>query len=325
MKKTILKKIVLLILSFLVIYLINFIIPRCMPGDPFDYTSSVSGEDVDIEVSTEQKAYMRAYYGLDKSLPLQLKDTIKLNIKGDLGESIHYKKPVLEIIKERLPYTLLIMLSTLLISFILGTITALFSSERDKRGRLLYNVFSFIAEIPPYIIGIFLLFTVAVKIKFIPISGAFTPFMRYSSATERIYDLFIHSLIPVTSMCIVTIPRFYFIAHTSFADIRKKLYVENAKLKGIGAARIYYRYILLNGITPVVVKLFLSVGSMLGSTILIENVFAYPGLGLVMREAVRYRDYPLVQGIFLTSGVLTIISLFIADIINAAISKETIV
>ncbi len=324
LKKTILKKTVLLLVSFLAIYLINFILPRCMPGDPFDYTSAVVGEDNLFEMSTEQKEYMRKYYGMDKPIFTQFMETVKQNILGNLGESIHFKKSVAQIINERLPWTLLIMTSTLIISFILGVALALFNDENTILGKYIYNIFSVIIEIPPYIIGIVLLFTVAVRIKFIPISGAVTPFISYSSTIHKIYDIFIHSLVPVLSMCIVTIPKFYFTANASFVDIRKKLYVYNAHLKGIKNSRISYKYILINGITPVIVRLFLSVGSLIGATMLIENVFAYPGLGLIMREAVKYRDYPLIQGIFLISSILVLLNLFVADIINSVVAKEVL-
>ena len=96
----------------------------------------------------------------------------------------------------------------------------------------------------------------------------------------------------------------------------------NAKAKGLKEKRILWKYIFINGITPVVARFFLSVGSTVGGTLLIENVFAYPGLGTVMREAVRYRDYTMIQGVFLLSTVIVLVSLLISDIINDFVDKR---
>ena len=95
--------------TFLVIYLFNFFLPRMMPGDPLLYSSTVSGEDMDLEYSKEQLDQMRAYYGLDQPVFTQLVQTVKKNLKGDLGLSIHYKKPVAAVLRERLPWSLSVM------------------------------------------------------------------------------------------------------------------------------------------------------------------------------------------------------------------------
>ena len=96
----------------------------------------------------------------------------------------------------------------------------------------------------------------------------------------------------------------------------------NAKAKGLSERRIRWRYIFVNAITPVIARLFLSVGTTIGATMLIENVFAYPGVGTVMREAVKYRDYILIQDIFLLSTVIVLLSLFAADLLNGFVDRE---
>ena len=119
------RRILLLLLSCTAIYLLNFFIPRLMPGDPFDYTASGSGEDVTDVYSQEQKELLREYYGLDKPWPQQLADTVARNLHGDLGQSIHYKRPVLDILVERLPWSLWMMGCSLALSLLLGVGLAL--------------------------------------------------------------------------------------------------------------------------------------------------------------------------------------------------------
>lgn len=315
------KRTVLFIVSFLVIYIFNFFIPRLMPGDPFVYTSSVSGEDTNVEFSKEQIEQMRAYYGMDKPVGEQFLDTVRKNLTGDLGLSIHYKKPVADVLKERLPWSLSIMGAALILSMITGTGLALFGMQRKGLDQVVYKLLSAVTEIPAFLTGLLLLFLVASKVSWIPLSGGAVPFARYGSWFEKAADLLVHGFLPVLSLVIVMMPKFYFTARASFLEVMSKPYLLNAKAKGLKERRIRWKYIFKNGMTPVVARFFLSVGTAVGGTLLVENVFAYPGLGIVMREAVRYRDYVMIQGFFLLSSMIVLISLFLADVINAGADR----
>lgn len=316
------KKILLLVCSFIVIYLINFMIPHLMPGDPFDYESAAAGEESTTEMTQEMKAYLREYYGLDKPIFEQLAASVKQNLSGDLGYSIHYKHPVAEILTERLPWTLFIISSTLLLSLFIGSLLALISVRRRRADRIVFGALSVLAEIPPFLIGILLLFMIAAQVKWIPLSGAVTPFGKYYTEWDWIKDVLIHAMLPVLSLTLVTVPRFYFTARASYLSIIGKPYMINAKAKGLSEHRIKWVYIFLNALPPIAARFFLSVGTTVGGTLLIENVYAYPGLGTVMREAVKYRDYPMIQGVFLLSTVIVLLSLFMSDIIGSFVGDK---
>ena len=312
------KKVTIFLLSFVVIYLFNFYIPRLMPGDPFSHSSTVSGEEMG-GLSEEDLQRLKSYYGLDKPLKEQLIDTIKMNLRGDFGQSILYKKSVTEVILKRLPWTLYIMFSTLLISLLLGLFLAQLCIKNTKIDLIIYKIMSMISEIPPFLIGILFLFLIAAKIKWFPLAGNITPFKKYDSQMEFLFDVFRHSILPVTALVIVNIPIFYFTARSSIKTILDKQYILNAKAKGLSEKRIKYKYILLNAVFPIIARFFLSVGSCIGGAMLIENVFAYPGLGKILRDAVMYRDYILIQGVFLLSTTTVLLSSFISDIINSFI------
>lgn len=315
------KKLFIYTASLVLIYVFNFFIPRLMPGDPLSYTSSVSGEDVTTDMSEEQKALMRAYYGLDLPLHKQFGRAIQSNVALDFGMSIHYKRPVADIIKERLPWSLAIVMTCLILSSVIGTCLALLCVRYTKVDRYIFGVQSLIAEIPPFLIGILLLFFVATNVTWIPLAGGATPFVQYASWLDGLRDRLRHALLPITAMTLVTIPPFFFTARASFLDIVLKPYIVTAKSKGLSERRIRWVYVFKNGVTPIIVRFFLSVGSAIGGTLLIENVFAYPGLGIVMRESVRYRDYLMIQGVFLVSTVTVLVSLLIADVLNTWIDK----
>lgn len=316
------KKLLMLLGAFLVIYLLNFSIPRLMPGDPFDYTSGAAGDDVDAAYSEEQKELLRAYYGLDKPFFPQLRDTIVDNLHGDFGQSIHYKRPVADILLERLPWSLWIMGSTLALSLLLGVALALLCVRRPWADRALYPALSALAEVPPFLTGVLLLFLVAARAAWIPLSGAYTHFAQYDGLWQRLGDILVHSLMPVCALTLVTVPKLFFTARASFFTILGRPYLTNARAKGLTAGRIRTAYILRNAATPIVARFFLSVGGAVGGTILVENVFAYPGLGTVLREAVQYRDYPMLQGVFLLSAVLVLLSLAAADVVSRRLDGE---
>jgi peptide/nickel transport system permease protein len=294
-----------------------------MPGDPFTYSSSVSGEDNTTNLSREQMEYMRSYYGMDKPFFDQFTDTVGRNLSGDFGLSIHYKRAASDILAERLPWTLFIMASTLLLSLLIGSFLALWCIRSKAADKIIFSIASVISEIPPYLIAILLLFLIAANVRWLPLSGAVTAFGEYATHWEWIKDVLLHALLPITALCLVSIPRFYFTARASFLSIVEKPYILNAKAKGLREHRIRWRYIFFNGITPVIARFFLSVGTTVGGTLLIENVFAYPGLGTVMREAVKYRDYIMIQDVFLLSATIVLISMFVADLINGLVDKES--
>ena len=309
------KKIALLLGSFLVLYLINFTIPRLMPGDPFDYEGAAAGEEGEA-LSAEYKAYLRSYYGLDRPFGEQLAASVRRNLRGDLGDSIHYRRPVAEVLAQRLPWTALVMGCSLALSMLLGVTLALLCVRRRGADRVLYGLLAGLAETPAFLVGLLLLFLVAARVDWLPLSGAVTAFGVYRSEWEWVKDVAVHALLPVTALTAVTTPGFFFTARASFLSVLEKPYILGARAKGLREGRIRWRYVLANALPPIVVRFFLSVGAAVGGTLLVENVFAYPGLGLVMREAVRYRDYPMIQGVFLLSAVLVLLSLFAADLLN---------
>lgn len=310
-----LKKTALLLCSFAVIYLFNFAIPRLMPGDPFDYEGAAAGEE-GAELSAEHKAYLRTYYGLDQPFGWQLAAAIRRNLRGDLGDSIHYKRPVADILRQRLPWTALVMGTSLVLSMLTGAALALLCVRRRGADRVIYGLLSGLAETPAFLVGLLLLFLAAARVDWLPLSGAVTAFGVYRTEWEWARDVLLHALLPVTALTAVTTPGFFFTARASFLSILEKPYVLGARAKGLRESRIRWRYVFANALPPIVVRFFLSVGAAVGGTMLVENVFAYPGLGTVMREAVKYRDYPMIQGVFLLSASLVLASLFAADLLN---------
>lgn len=314
------RRIAVFLLSFIVVYSLNFFIPRLMPGDPFSHNTSVSGEDME-GLSPADLKLLKKYYGMDKPMLEQFRNTVRDNLRGEFGQSILYKKPVIEVIHARLPWTVYMAGTSLLISSLFGTWLSLFCLKRQKTDRIIYNIMSVLGDIPSFIIGILLLFLIAAQVKWIPLAGNVTQFKTHSNLFQYLADVLLHSLMPVSALVLVTIPAFYFTARTSFKTVTGKAYIGYAHAKGLKERIIKYKYVMLNGIMPVVARVFLSAGVVLSATMLIETVFAYPGLGKVLRDAVVYRDYILIQGVFLFSTALILICSLISDLINDYIER----
>ncbi len=226
-----------------------------MPGDPFSHSESTSGNEME-GLSPEEIQRMKAYYGLDKPINEQFVNTVKDNIKGDFGNSILYKKPVVEVISKRFPWTLYIMSLTLIISLLIGVFTALIGIYNPKLNRFIHRLMTSVCEIPPFIVGIILLFLVAAKVEWIPLSGNVTPFKKYINRVDYVKDILIHSLMPISTLVIINTPGFYFTAVSSFKTILNKQYIMNANSKGLSKGRILTKYILLNAILPIIAKFF---------------------------------------------------------------------
>jgi peptide/nickel transport system permease protein len=302
--------------TILVVVSLNFALPRLMPGDSFLYLSADHGEEIASFSSDQVDAYRRQY-GLDRPWPVQYATSLFALVRGDLGYSIYYNNKVSTILLSRLPWTLLLVLSAVLFSTVagclLGSISAAFRGK--TLDRLLYPLMVVVAEIPAFLLGLMLLFFLAAGLGLFPLSGAMTHFADHSGFWDQIMDIAHHAVLPVLTLTLVRTGSMYLLARNSITTVLTRDYVRTARAKGLSPMRILARHSLRNAMVPVVTRVFLSLGGLVGGAILVENVFAYPGLGRLMRESVLVHDYPMIQGIFLLVTFTVLSANFLADII----------
>jgi len=316
MKRRILIKASEYFVTFFIILTLNFFIPRLMPGDPFTFLSSSEGQ-ITITYSEEQIAKYKAYYGLDKPVAVQYVSYISNLLRGNIGYSIYYNDSVINIIGKRMLWTVSIVVAAILTSCLIGTVLGSLSAwyRNGVFDKGLYSFMIAISEIPAFLIGVVFLFILAAKLGLFPLSGGMKTFADYSSFSERIADILHHAFLPVLTLSIVRLGEFYLLSRNSMVSVLSKDYMRTARAKGLDKARIIFRHALKNAMLPIVTRVFLSLGSVFGGAILVENVFNYPGVGRLMREAVMVRDYVLIQGIFLFVAVTVLTMNLIADII----------
>ncbi|WP_081562246.1 ABC transporter permease [Clostridium formicaceticum] len=303
-------------ITFLCIITLNFFIPRLMPGDPFTFLSAEEGQ-VNTIFSYEEIERYKAYYGLDQPLSRQYISYMRNMLKGDLGYSIFYKEKVLTIIMNRILWTLSLVMVAIFLSSLIGIILGSLSAylKNSFLDKSLYFFFVTLSEIPSFLIALLLLFCFSAHFKLFPLSGGISHFTEFSTVREKAYDMIHHAVLPILSLTVTRTGVFYLLTRNSMIYILEKDYIRTAKGKGLKKARILFLHGLKNAIPPVITRIFLSLGSILGGAVLVENVFKYPGIGSLMRQAVFFRDYTLIQGIFLVMTVLVLTMNYIAEVV----------
>lgn len=305
------------LLVLLIIITINFFLPRLMPGDPFLYLSVEDG-NVSSTFSEEQVVQYKTYYGLDKPLAAQYLSYLAKLARGDLGYSIYFNTSVLEIITSRVPWTIFIVLTSLLLSSLIGVSAGVVSAwlRGKPADTLLYSGMILLSEIPAFLLGVLLLFIFAAKLRWFPLSGGVSPFLSFSSNFDYLKDLLNHAALPVITLTLTRLGGFYLLSRNSMLTVIAKNFMTTARAKGLKKNRILFRHALRNALPPIITRIFMSLGTFFGGAVLIENVFNYPGIGRLMREAVVVRDYVLIEGIFLFITVTVLLMNFLADAVH---------
>lgn len=317
MRRKVLLRIAEYIVTLWVILTLNFVLPRLMPGDPFLSLSSVEEGEEQIVLTDEQRQYFLHYYGLDRPLLEQYGCYLLGLLKGDLGWSIYYRAEVGKVILGRLPWTCLLVIGATLLSTIIGILLGTLSARHREKAldKLLLAFLVCFAEVPSFLLGLSLLLLFAVGLGWFPLAGAVTPFKQYSGWHEAVIDVLHHAFLPLLTLTLTRLTGVYLLTRSTLLLVMTKDYIRTAKAKGIGQRLLWYRHALRNALLPVITRIGLQIGALLGGTVLVENVFAYPGMGTLLQEAVRAHDYPLLQGTFLVMAVGVLTANALADFV----------
>lgn len=296
------------VVLFFILLTIHFILPRIMKADPFVFLSS-DGTEVASYTEEEILKY-KQYYGLDMPLWRQYLNYLLDIFTGNLGYSIYFKEKVITLIFSRLVWTAGIVIFSLCISSVLGLFLGSFSAWNCQRkiDTILYQGMVIISEIPSFLIANMILMFFIIKWRILPTAGGITPFIKIEFSWSFILDIIKHAVLPSLTLTFLRLPDFYFVSRSAMLQQIQKKYVETAQAKSLGDIYILMRHCLPNAINPIMTRFLLSIQTMFNATLIVENVFKYPGIGKLIRDAVFYRDYLLLQGIFLviTIFILTI-------------------
>lgn len=291
---------------------LNFFLPRFMPGNPL---ALLAGEEVNL-LTPAQRQEMMARVGLDQPLPVQYVQYLQNIVLGDFGYSYQKNKPITTILLDRLPWTLLLTGTSLIISTIIGvTLGAMAAWRRGGRQDLsLMGGFIFLESLPAFWVGMLLVALFAVHWQIFPTYGAMTPWVTMAP-DERILDILHHLALPLTTLTIVSISGTFLVARYSMLAVLGDEYIVVARAKGLQERTVLFKHALRNALLPIATVFTLNLAFAIGGATVVETVFSYPGVGRLIYEAVLNRDYPVLQASFLMITIVVVAANVLADVV----------
>lgn len=308
---------------------LTFVMIRQMPGNPFDvYISQIiTTENISYE---EALARAAGLFDFDPDAPLieQYLDYLGDVLQGDLGESITSAgTPVMEQILRYLPWTLFCVGSGLLISFSLGVLMG--TAMAFWRGTIFDNVLtavsSILFSIPNYIIAYLLILVFGVQLGWFSVGemrGGVDPNLTPGFTLEYIGSIIKHALLPVTVYVTATVGSWMLTMKSSTLATLGEEYVTVARARGLGQWRILTAYVGRNAMLPLITQLAISIGFVIGGSIIIEVIFSYPGVGRFLSTSIGRRDYTSMQGIFLVISIAVVLSNILADLLYSVLDPR---
>jgi peptide/nickel transport system permease protein len=292
-------------ITFLLAISINFFLPRLMPGDPLKLIAGNAAP----QLGKARVDALRAQYGLDKPLHEQYVIYLKQLASGDLGMSFRYSggKSVVEVLAENFRWTLLLVGVSLILALLIGSTLGIWSATRrgDPIDLSLLSVIYILRSIPPFWLAMLLIPIFAIQLKYFPAGDSYS--IPRLEGWENIKDVARHAVMPVFVLTLAYIPTAYSVMRAAMFGIMESDFIRTAHAKGLPKRWVVLKHGLSNALLPVLTSFMVDFGQLLGGVTVIEAVFNYRGIGNMMFEAVKSRDYPLLQGGFLLFTVTILI------------------
>ncbi|ATW25270.1 ABC transporter permease [Candidatus Formimonas warabiya] len=310
-RKYLLKKLSQSIVTIFVVVVFNFFLFRIMPGDPIRILVR------NPKMAPEALAQIRHQFGLDQPILMQFFYYIRDLFTGNLGDSFNYRQPVLDIIMDRLPATLVLVGLATLLAIVLGILVGVISAW--KRGSKIdvvgLGMSLFLYSMPSFWFSILAIMFFCVYLKAFPTGGMSAPGAVYASFWEQITASSKYLFLPIFTFGVAMVGEYAIIMRNSLIEVFTEDYMLTARAKGVSRLDLLMKHAIPNAMLPLVTLIAINLGFIVAGAIQVETVFSWPGLGRLMYTALMARDYPLLQGLFLfvTTGV--ILANFCADIL----------
>jgi len=288
----------------------GFILLHLAPGDPADVIAGEMGG-----ATEEMMAQIRADYGLDRPLIVQLGSYIGKVAQGDLGYSFYFNEPVTGLILDRLGPTILLVSTSLFLAILVGTLLGVMAAR--KPNGLLSHFVTVIALIgyalPVFWTGIMLVILLASVFPLFPVSGMHNV-MRDYSGFAYVLDVLHHLALPVLSLSTIYLAFYSRLSRASMLDVLGADYVRTARAKGLAESVVVYKHALRNAVLPVVTFAGLQFSSLFSGAVLVETVFSWPGLGTLAYDSILRRDTPTLLGILFFAALIVVVVNLLTDL-----------
>jgi ABC-type dipeptide/oligopeptide/nickel transport system permease component len=301
------------------------ILLRLVPGDPVD--AIMAGNP---GITEEDKAALREQLGLNEPVLVQVKDYAAGLLHGNFGTSLRFRSDVLPLILEKLPptieLTLFAMLIAVLVAFPLGTITAL---QRGRPADLIGSIIAVLGiSVPSFLLGILLILAFAVNWRIFPPSGYGGPLTEAFGALitqgsiAPLQESLRFLILPGVTLGVTVAAYNARVIRSSMIEVLRQDYVRCARAKGLSEQRIFTGHVVRNGLIPVITILGLQFGYLLSGAFVVENVFAWPGLGRFSVQALGWRDYPVIQGVVVITAIIFLLINLLVDLLYVVIDPR---
>ncbi|NOD77719.1 MULTISPECIES: ABC transporter permease [unclassified Ruegeria] len=301
------KRLLMMVPTFFLVMVIIFMLVRMLPGDPAIAMAGDRASDADIQAIRER-------LGLTEPMLVQFWLFLSNTVQGDLGRSILMRTDVIDVIADRLPITVFLTVYSVVLSLLIAGPLAFVAAL--NRGRwpdaVIRTVFQIGLSMPVFYIGLVLLTFLAAQLRLFPVGGYGDTF------GEKLYHLFL----PSVTVALYTSAIIMRNLRSAIIEVLDAEYVQFARAKGLPSRLILGRHVLRNALISTVTLLGLSIGNLMSGTLVTETVFAVPGMGRLMLEAIFARDYPLIQGLTLTFAVLVSLVFLMTDLFQSCLDPR---
>jgi peptide/nickel transport system permease protein len=311
MRLYLLRKSVQAIITIFIVILMNFFLFRIMPGDPIRVLIR------NPRISTESLDRVREQFGLNESRLVQFWIYLRDLFSGDFGTSFNYRQPVLDVVVERIPATVMLIGTATVISIIIGVLLGIVLAW--KRGTKIdiagLSISLILYSMPTFWVAIIMVMIFAVYWQIFPLGGMGMPGVFYTTFWGQFSSNLRHLFLPTITFALILIGEYVLIMRSSLLEVMREDYMLTARAKGVTNSNLLRRHALPNAMLPVVTLIAINLGFIVGGAIQIETVFSWPGLGRLMYSALTNRDYPVLQGLFLLVTITVVGANFCADIL----------
>ncbi|HWK45093.1 MAG TPA: ABC transporter permease [Stellaceae bacterium] len=306
------------VIALLLIAVVNFFLIRAAPGDPASVMAGEAGAG-DAKFVTQ----LRQQFGLDKSLPEQLGIYLGHVATLDLGQSYRRQRPVADLIGERVPATLMLTASAFVMSLLFGITLGAWSSSRA--GTWADSAVTTVALVfyatPLFWVALMAVLIFSVQLDWLPAFGMTTVGGGFSGFGHAL-DVIRHLVLPATTLALFYMAIYARMTRTAMLDVSRMDFIKTARAKGVPSGRIWRAHILRNALLPIITLAGIQAGQMVGGAILTETVFAWPGIGRLMFEALLERDYNLLLGVFLFTAAMVVLFNLVTDIVYTLVDPR---
>lgn len=308
MKRLLIRRLIQLVPLLVAVIILNFLLIQAAPGSFLDI---MTAEQQVTDAQTVER--LRATYGMDQPAYVQLMRYIWAVAHFDLGYSYRHNAPVSEVILAHLPATIILMVSAIFISVVIGVAAGVISSLKVNTfwDGVVSALAVFFYSAPGFWLGIMMIILFSVHLGWLPVGGMQSVLIEGGFWVQTI-DILKHLILPALSLGLFYAATYARVTRASMLEVSRLDFVRTARAKGLGKRRIVLAHILRNALLPLVTLLGLQLGTVLGGSVVIEAVYSWPGIGSLLFDSVMSRNFPVVLGVMLMSA-------FVVAIINIAV------